>query len=98
MTPIKFAMPPEIGTAFLVNGQPYRLDEVRSHRRQDGFMTTLLNWRSHCPDCGASFIFTTGHTITHVNRRCELHRKGGKRVRGQRILIAAQPSKGKRHD
>ncbi len=87
MKPIKFTSLPAIGTVLMIDGQRYTLTAHRPHRRQDGQMTMVLCWESHCPTCGAPFTFTSSLSIRHVNRRCEQHRAPRKPVRGDHLVI-----------
>ena len=38
-------------------GQDYWCDILKLHTRKDGTATTLLEWKSHCADCGELFSF-----------------------------------------
>lgn len=66
-------------------GQRYELAGAVPHLRRDGMVTALIQWRSNCPQCGASFIATTAAGSAHFqpNRRCPKHHRPGQRVKVQ---------------
>jgi hypothetical protein len=50
--------------------------------RKDGKPATLMRWRSRCAQCGEPFEFERSIKTPSVpNRRCELHKRPGVRVR-----------------
>ena len=38
-------------------GQPYWSGISKPHTRKDGGATTLVEWKSHCAECGEPFSF-----------------------------------------
>ena len=64
-------------------GQAYTMAGRIEHQRQDGTMTTLLQWESHCAECGALFTFKTPAASAKFepNRRCQDHKRPGHRVK-----------------
>lgn len=83
-----FSTPAVPGTGLSIRiicraGQTYLAGQEREHRRRDGQTTTLVEWRSNCADCGRPFTFWTTMPSTHFwpNRRCEIHKRPGVRVK-----------------
>lgn len=64
----------------LYKGQAYWLVGHKAYTRQDGSESTLDVYRSHCAKCGCSFLLQKLASNPWPNRRCEKHRKPGKRV------------------
>jgi hypothetical protein len=64
-------------------GQTYTMEGRFEHQRRDGSMTTVLQWVSHCAECGAPFTFTTPAASAKFepNRRCQKHKRPGHRVK-----------------
>jgi hypothetical protein len=75
---------PKPGTTIDLDGQSYRLIETAPFMRRDGFETTLATWRANCADCGVEFETRSGMQTNGLNRRCDVHRKSGKPVKGSR--------------
>jgi hypothetical protein len=75
---------PVVRERFLHN-QRYVFVGIVPHTRRDGTRTTLLRWRSACPQCDAPFECSTPSEATRFNpnRRCDEHKRPGQRVRGQ---------------
>jgi hypothetical protein len=63
-------------------GQHYWSGALRPHTRKDGTPTTLLEWKSHCAECGRLFSFwrPAKRAKFDPNGRCEEHRRPGCRV------------------
>jgi hypothetical protein len=73
---------PPIGLVLLIDDQRYELVTTEPYQRADGEWTSVLIWRSACVDCGAPFTFTTSKAVPRwLNRRCELHKKPGNKVK-----------------
>lgn len=64
-------------------GQRYELGRCKTYLRPDGTVGWLDTFRSRCADCGAAFEFTTlsGAPRFEPVRRCQKHKKPGKRVK-----------------
>jgi hypothetical protein len=80
---LAFAKVPTLGTSVLLKGQPFTLTTVRPYTRADGEPSQLLEWEAPCWECGEPF--TTSNTLegsSWLNRRCQVHRRPGARVRG----------------
>jgi hypothetical protein len=75
---------PGIGTARDHRRQAYIATGSFQRERKDGSTATVLEWTSHCADCGASFSFTAPAASTKFepNRRCQKHKRPGHRVKG----------------
>ena len=82
----------------MFRGQKYTYCGVTPYIKADGTETLLLEWSSHCAECGASFkVLTTGRAgepIREPSRRCAEHRKRGVRVspRRKRRDLFAKPA------
>ena len=63
----------------ILNGQPYWSGTSKPHIRRDGAATTLIEWKSHCADCGAMFVFwlPARGSKFEPNRRCSQHKRPG---------------------
>ena len=66
-------------------GQLYAKGGTRSHVCQDGTVTELIVWRTHCAECGAMFEVMTTERPKHLNRRCPKHVASGRKVK-QHVL------------
>lgn len=77
MTAIKFNVTPMTGKRITIKGQRYELIGSRPHQRQDGKLSVVLTWQSHCPDCEEVFITTSGLSVGYLNRRCPHHHNAG---------------------
>lgn len=66
-------------------GQRYVEVDRRLRSRRDGSQSVLIVWQSLCPVCGEPFKFTTPERAEKFqpNRRCQVHKRPGHRVRGQ---------------
>jgi hypothetical protein len=75
---------PGIGTARDHCGQAYTVTGTFQRQRKDGTTATVLEWTSHCAECGAPFTFTTPAASAKFqpNRRCQTHKRPGHRVKG----------------
>ena len=63
-------------------GQLYARIGTRPHIRQDGTVTELIVWRTHCADCGELFQTQSSTSTTpSLNRRCERHRAARRKVK-----------------
>lgn len=75
----------EPGQTFEFRGQLYFVTGLRPHERRDGSRTVLADLGSHCADCGAWFAASVPATATAArivpNRRCDMHKARGRRVR-----------------
>ena len=87
---INFTSPPKIGTVLMVEGQRYVLSKIIPHTKQDGTVTNLLEWHSHCAQCGIEFTAKTSFTAKGINRRCPKHHKAGKPVVSSQKLRRAK--------
>lgn len=72
-----FYVEPTIGELIMLDGQRYELIGIEPYERKNGVQSHLLEWESHCADCGQRFTIKTGRSIKHLNRRCDLHKKSG---------------------
>jgi hypothetical protein len=63
------------------NGQRYEMLSVKEHACRDGHLTLLALWRSNCAECDCAFTFQAPSHVQPANRRCELHKAPGKRVK-----------------
>lgn len=63
-------------------GQAFVKINTLPYVKFDGTVTHLMVWQSNCADCGAEFTFTTPATASEFKstRRCQAHRKPGKRA------------------
>ena len=63
-------------------GQHYWSGTLKPHTRRDGTAMTLLEWKSHCAECGEPFSFwrPARRAKFDPNRRCDEHRRPGRRV------------------
>ena len=72
--------------SFQIDNQEYQCVGFQDYRNRFGQLIRLIRLRSHCPECGAAFEFTT--TKTQImrrainRRRCEAHKSPGVRVSG----------------
>jgi hypothetical protein len=76
--------PPPTSTqpATIYRGQTYYALGTEPCIRKDGKPATLMRWRSRCARCGEPFEFKRSIKTPFVpNRRCELHKRPGVRVR-----------------
>lgn len=87
---IRFEAPVPIGLALSIDGQRYEMISEVEHVRLDGEQTKLAMWRSECAECGQPFEFRCSQLSLPENRRCELHKQPGKRVR-DRARADARP-------
>ena len=64
-------------------GQTYARFSEKSYIRRDGTQTTLIVWRTRCAECGEPMTVMTpsGARNFSPNRRCEIHKKPGVRVK-----------------
>ena len=74
-------------------GQLYAKTGTRSHVRQDGTITELIVWRTHCAKCGTMFEVMTKENPKYLTRRCHEHTARGGKVKhnalwGQPIPLA----------
>ena len=74
-------------------GQLYAKTGTRSHVRQDGTITELIVWRTHCAKCGTMFEVLTPENPKYLTRRCPKHATQGRKVKhnalwGQLIPLA----------
>lgn len=74
-----------IGQARLYHGQRYVAVAISPYQRRDGSKTALVTWQSNCPQCGQPFHCKTPILATKFqpNRRCQLHKRPGHRVKDQ---------------
>lgn len=74
-----------VGLRFEFRGQLYVVTGLRPYERRDGSLTVLADIGSHCADCGAWFAASVPATATAArivpNRRCDVHKARGRRVR-----------------
>lgn len=65
-------------------GQAYTVTGSFERERRDGTLATILQWTSHCPECGEPFTITTPAASAKFqpNRRCQKHKRPGHRVKG----------------
>jgi hypothetical protein len=65
-------------------GQRYVVAGWFKRARRDGTEATILRWQSACAECGEPFIVTTpvASSKFEPSRRCQKHKRPGKRVRG----------------
>lgn len=77
---------PFIGTVHFYRDQRYVLFEIRDHARADGSSTQLAVWISRCADCGGVFETITPAQSSRFqpNRRCQQHKRPGRRVRSSK--------------
>jgi hypothetical protein len=77
------ADPPRMGAARDHRGQAYVVTGSLERQRKDRSTATVLEWTSHCADCGAPFTFTTPAASGKFepNRRCQKHKRPGHRVK-----------------
>jgi hypothetical protein len=75
---------PAVGTVLELDGQEYLLIGCEPHQRQDGTMTTLLVWQTHCAQCSVPFMCRSTVRVVSLNRRCQTHKRPGQRVGGKR--------------
>ncbi len=63
-------------------GQLYARVGIQPHVRQDGTVTELVIWRTHCADCGEVFEVTSvASSSPNLNRRCNRHKAAGRKVK-----------------
>lgn len=75
---------PEIGTTSIIHRQRFECVAFQPYRTRDGRDVQLAVWQAPCAECGASFQLVTPTRSQGVRvdrRRCDLHRKPGKRVK-----------------
>lgn len=74
-------------------GQQYLEVERFTRPRRDGSVSEIIVWQSACPECGTPFTCTTPATATTFkpNRRCQVHKRPGQRVRCRTISMEALP-------
>ena len=69
------------------SGQVYEFVGREPYLTKDGREIALYVWRSRCASCGEYFEVKTStaaaRTFANVNRRCEMHRKALRRVKGE---------------
>ena len=71
-------------------GQPYWSGISKPHTRKDGGATTLVEWKSHCAECGEPFSFWRPvKKAFEPNRRCQEHQRPGIRVKPRAVSDAA---------
>lgn len=65
-------------------GQRYTVTGSFERERRDGTTAIILQWTSHCADCGKAFTFTSPAASAKFapNRRCQKHKRPGHRVKG----------------
>lgn len=81
---IEFEGIPEIGTVVILDDQEFELVSIVPHQKADGSMTDLLLWASLCATCGQSYETKTTVRTSGISRRCSIHSKPGKPVKGKR--------------
>ena len=71
-----------------VRGQEYLCLGVDAHECKDGRLVPLARLQGRCAKCDARFDFMVPSWVPlkslYVNRRCDLHKSPGARVRGKR--------------
>ncbi len=82
--PIFPSMPP-IGHHHAYKEQIYKCS---GHVTRNTHM--LVEWSSHCADCGAAFQQVVSSRTTSLNRRCPAHMRAGKRTRKDKLHPASQ--------
>jgi hypothetical protein len=75
---------PGMGTTRDYRGQAYTVTGSFQRERKDGSTATVLEWTSHCAECGAPVTFTppAASAKFQPNRRCLKHKRPGHRVKG----------------
>jgi hypothetical protein len=77
--------------SFPFQGQVFELVEIRAVEDEDSGPFEEFVLRSHCADCGGSFIMSQRHGFRlPPNRRCRLHHQPGRKVRPKNV---AKPKK-----
>lgn len=72
-----------IGTIRNHDGQLYWVADTFMRARKNGTLAVILIWASQCADCGEELRFSWPAAAAkfHPNRRCDKHKRPGKRVR-----------------
>lgn len=72
----------KIGERLAFGGQIYHCTGLEPHQRRDGTLTHLAVFAASCSECGAGFEFRSPAQSGWFapNRRCEAHRRPGRRV------------------
>lgn len=83
---IEFDVALPVGTLLSIEGQSFRLISFEQHTKRNGEGSVLAGWTSHCSDCGGAFLTRTPEKQLPESKRCELHRKPGKRARFSKTL------------
>ncbi len=81
---IEFTRLPDIGTVVILDDQEFELQRIVPPQKADGSMTELLLWESLCATCGQPYETKTTVRTSGISRRCALHSKPGKPVKGKR--------------
>jgi hypothetical protein len=70
-----------LGYTFRLGEQEYECVGFRDHITRFGQQIALAVLRSHCPECGAAFEFTSTKTRVRqrevIRRRCDAHKRPG---------------------
>jgi hypothetical protein len=75
---IRFTTTPTHGTVLELRGQSYVMVGTKRYLRKDGLRTEVLQWASHCSECGQPFEVTSSLVIGYLNRRCPQHHRPGR--------------------
>lgn len=75
---------PPIGFERTYKGQVYRVIDTFERDRANGTVATIIVWVSECVECADSFTFSTPARSNKFapNRRCQVHKRPGCRVKG----------------
>lgn len=85
---ISYPAEPVIGDRLVIESQIYELIKIHDSVRPNRTIT-FLDWRTHCPTCGAEFITSTTTAGNMPTRRCRAHRAAGRQVtRGPRRKLS----------
>lgn len=69
------------GFAIEFRQQLYQPLRLRPYLNRLGQQTCLIDWLTHCPECGTEFTISTGLQFSGPRRRCDACKAPGHRVK-----------------
>lgn len=94
---INFSNTPTCGMTLMLDGQRYVVDRTIPYTRRDGRSSSMIVWKTHCPECAREFEITTGLVCQSINRRCPEHHAPRKPVaKAGQVLTGMRKQAGKR--